>query len=552
MKKWRVNFIFIILILFGAAILGRLIFIQIIQYDLYKALAQGQQKTFESTKGDRGKIFFRGGEILATNTKRKYVFVSPSEIKEKEKIAEELSQILNIDKDELLKKIEKDNLFEEIKIDLSEKEYNDLKDIELNGVYVSESIAREYPQKSLGGHIVGFLGGEDEGQYGIEGYYDDYLRGKESFKEIERGFGKYFFGNDEESNEGKDIFLTIDYNIQFMAEKLLKKAKQDLDIESGQIIVIDPNSGSIMALADYPGFNPNEYSEVEDLEVFQNSAIQKLFEPGSVFKPMTMASALDQGKITPETTYYDKGTVKAGGSSIFNYDERSYGQQTMTGVLEKSINTGVVFAERQLGNELFLKYLNNFGFFQKTGIDLQGEIFSENEEFKKGYEINFITASFGQGIEITPIQLVRAFSSIANGGKLIDPHVNKNFIQDDIASDNIVISKKTSSDLTAMLVSVVENGFAKKAGIPGYYIAGKTGTAQVALSALGISKKGYSNKTWQSFIGFAPAFNAKFLILVKLDNPKANTAEYSALPIFRELAKYTIDYLEIPPDYEVE
>ena len=225
----------------------------------------------------------------------------------------------------------------------------------------------------------------------------------------------------------------------------------------------------------------------------------------------------------------------------------------MNQVLEKSINTGAVFAGEQLGHQDFLDYVKKFGFFEKTGVDLQGEVFSENLEFKKGYEINFANASFGQGIEMTPIQLVRAFAAIANGGKLVAPHIierTEPSIPFSFKEGRQVISQSTSAELTAMLTSVVENGFAKKAGIEGYYVAGKTGTAQVSWPALGIPRKGYSEKTIQTFIGFAPAFNPKFLIMVKLDDPGTKTAEYSAIPIFQELAQYIINYWEIPPDYQ--
>jgi len=434
-------------------------------------------------------------------------------------------------------------LFEKIKADLTEEKEKLIQELNLSGVYIKEALFRNYPQKYMASQIVGFLGGEEKGQYGIEGYYDDLLQGKELIRKSDTIQGSY---------NGSDVFLTLDYNIQFMSEKLLKKAKQDLDIEGGEIIVLDPRTGRIIALANFPNFNPNNYSEIEDFEIFQNGAIQKLYEPGSSFKPITMAAAIDQGKVTPQTAYIDKGKIKIGEYTIENYNGRVFGEKTMTEVLENSINTGAVFAENQLGHDLFLKYIESFGFFEPTDIDLQGEVFSENKIFKRGYEINFATASFGQGIGITPIQLARAFTAIANEGRLVKPYIVEKIVTNgeekktlpEISSEQ-VISSKTASQLTAMLISVVENGFAKSAKVPGYYLAGKTGTAQVP-------EKGVysSNKTWQSFIGFGPAFNPKFLILIKLDNPKAKTAEYSAVPIFKELAKYIIDYYKIPPDYE--
>jgi len=548
MKNWRFNLIFIFIILFGAAIIGRLVYVQIIKHDLYLAWAQGQQEIFQPVKGERGKIFFKDGEILATNLKTKYLFISPYEIEEKKEIARALSQTLGLEQKEILVKLERDSLFEKIKADLTEEKESLIQELNLPGVYVKEALLRNYPQKEIASQVVGFFGGEKKGQYGIEGYYDDLLQGKELIRKSETIQGLY---------NGSDIFLTLDYNIQFMAEKLLKKTKENLDIEGGQIIVLNPKTGAVIALANFPNFNPNNYSEIEDFGIFQNGAIQKLYEPGSSFKPITMAAALDQGKVTPQTVYNDKGKIKIGEYVIENYNGRVFGEKTMTEVLENSINTGAVFVESKLSHELFLKYIDSFGFFEPTEIDLQGEVFSENKIFKKGYEINFATASFGQGIEITPIQLIRAFSAITNEGKLVKPYIVEKIVTNgeerktlpEISSEQI-ISSKTASQLTAMLVSVIENGFAKAAKIPGYYLAGKTGTAQIPWSTLGISKKGYSEKTWQSFIGFGPAFNPKFLILVKLDNPKARTAEYSALPVFKELAKYIIGYYKIPPDYE--
>jgi len=554
MKRWRVNLIFISIVLLGAAIIGRLIYIQVVKHDFYKALAQGQQKIFKPLIGKRGEIFFSGGEILATNLTEKYLFVSPQKIKEKEKTAETLSQVLELEKEVILEKLEKDSLFEQIKVDLTEEKEDALEEINLAGVYLGQTSVRKYPQGSMASQVVGFLGGQGKGQYGIEGYYDDILQGKEKFQE-DASLGHFLFG---ESIKGSDIFLTLDYNIQFIAEKLLEKAKEDWNIEGGQIIVLEPNSGKILALANFPNFDPNHYSEVDDFQIFQNSVIQKLFEPGSVFKPITMAAALDQGKITPQTSYTDSGKVEIGEDIIFNYANHVFGGQTMTEVLEKSINTGAVFAEKQLGHKLFLEYINRFGFFEPTGIDLQEEVFSRNKEFRKGYEINFATASFGQGIEMTPIQLARAFCVIANGGKLVKPYmVEKIFENGKVietqpqVSPGRIISQKTASQLTAMLISVVEKGpYTKRARIPGYYVAGKTGTSQTPWSALGLDKKGYSNKTWQSFVGFTPALNPKFLILVKLDNPETLVAVYSATPVFQELAKYIIDYWQIPPDHE--
>jgi len=538
MKNWRINLIFFLFLVFGAAIISRLIFLQILKGDFYKALSQGLHSSFQKTQIERGEIFLKGGEPLAINIDLPFVFASPRGIEKSEETAEALSQILNLDKNSVLEKLKKDNFYSLLKRKLTQKEVDDLKKSKFEGVYLEEEKVRYYPQETLASQAIGFLGAEGIGQYGLEEFFNDILEN----------------AKDAEAKKGQDLILTIDYNIQFKAEKLLQEAKENLEIESGQIIVIEPISGKILTLAHFPNFNPNQYEKYakeENLEIFKNSVTQKLFEPGSVFKPMTMAGALNEGKITPETTYHDPGEIKIGGYKIDNYAKRTYpGELTMTNVLEKSINTGAVFAETQLGEALFLNYIKKFGFFEKTGIDLP-EVYSENEEFKKGYEINFATASFGQGIEMTPIQLARAYCAIANGGKLIKPYLVEKILENGTLLNEIepeisssIISSKTARQLTAMLVSVVENGFAKSAKIPGYYIAGKTGTAQVAEGGV------YSpDKSIQTFVGFAPAFDPKFLILIKLDNPETKTAEYSAVPIFHALSEYIIHYWQIPPDY---
>jgi cell division protein FtsI/penicillin-binding protein 2 len=562
----RISIVLFLIIIFGATIVGRLIDIQILKHDYYKAFAKGQQKLFQSVEPNRGDIFAqdKNGDlyILATNKDSRFVFISPSRVENEEKVTAELSVALNLEKELILEKIsQRESLFVAIKSKLTKEEIERIEELNLTGVYLDTEIYRYYPEENLASHVLGFVGGKSSGQYGLEGFYEPGLRGEEGLTVGERSSkGRLIFLDSQKSisaEEGVDLVLGIDYYIQLEAEKLLRIAQEDLDIEDGQIVVINPSSGKIITAASLLSFNPNQYFDY-NLEIFMDPLSQKIFEPGSVFKPITMAAAIEEGELTPQTTYIDEGFVKIGPDTIYNYAERVYGQQTMTEVLEKSINTGAVFAEQRISHSVFLDYIEEFGVFEKTGIDLQGEVFSTNEELKKGYEINFATAAFGQGIEMTPIQLIRAFSVFANGGKLVKPYLVEKIIKSDGAivdtqpevQNSQVISRSTASKLTAMLVSVVEHGFGKKAKVPGYYIPGKTGTSQVSWSALGISKAGYSDKTVQTFIGFAPAFNPRFLILVKLDNPKTRTAEYSAVPVFHNLAKYIIDYYQIPPDYE--
>jgi cell division protein FtsI (penicillin-binding protein 3)/stage V sporulation protein D (sporulation-specific penicillin-binding protein) len=452
----------------------------------------------------------------------------------------------------------KESFFVLLKDELTEREIKEIRKLKSAGIYLRKKDIRIYPQKEFASHIIGFLGGEGIGQYGLEGYYDRKLRGKTGFIIKEKNPWNFNLGIiHNKTYPGATLILTVDYNVQQEAERLLKKAKEELKIEEGQIIVADPNTGKILALAHYPFFDPNQYSKVEDIRIFQNGALQKIFEPGSVFKPIVIASALEENEITPETFYNDQGFVKIGGYTIYNYNQRKFGRQTMKQVLEKSINTGAVFVQRKIGKK-YLDYLEKFGFFEPTGIDLQGEIYSKNKHLKIGREINLATASFGQGVEITAFQLLRAFSAIANGGKLIKPYIVERIIEPEdkeiiiepqIQRENL-LSSQILNQIISMLINVVEKGSAKKTKISGYYIAGKTGTAQVPFTALGLKKSGYSKEhTIQSFIGFFPAWHPQFIILVKLHNPTTKTAEYSAVPIFRELAKYIINYWPVLPDY---
>ena len=526
MKNWRIKITLILMFLFAAALTGRLVFLQIVKHDFYLAMARGQQQVFIMFQPERGKIFFQNQQAaMVSNIFYDYLYVSPAEIpyEKKEETSQILSEITELGRDFIFERLQRNSLYEPLKYGLEYEEIEKIKEASIRGVHIGQGRQRFYPHDHFASHILGFVNRDGFGQYGVEEYWDDVLRGEEDSK----------------------IVLTVDYNIQYQAETLLEKASEQLKIEGGTIIVIDPTSGSILALAQWPSFNPNQYIK-EPMEVFRLDATQKIFEPGSAFKPITMAAAIDQGKITPHTTYEDPGVRNYGRWSINNYEGRRYpGDITMIEVLEKSINTGAVFALDELGNEAFADYMERFGVFEKTGVDLKGEILPENREFRQGREINFATASYGQGIEMTPIQLIRAFSAIANEGKMVKPFLLEGT---ETEVSDPVLSKKTADEVTMMLVRVVESGWAQAAKIPGYYIAGKTGTSQISYAALGIDRRGYSDKTWQSFIGFAPALNPQFLILVKLDNPRARTAEYSALPVFRELAKYIIDYLQIPPD----
>ncbi len=563
LNRWRLPLFFVILCIVAATIIGRLFYVQIINRKFYQAQALGQQNRFKEIQGVRGQVYFGNSKdnhgnqnspdakTLAINKDKWLVAAVPQNIKNKTNFSTLLSENIGVSEDAILSKLEKSDSYVIIKKDLSDAQVSALKNLSLEGLLLENTPGRYYPQQTMASQLIGFLGGDNTGQYGIEGYYNDILQGKQGISEEKRGLN-IINSRDRADLNGSDLYLTIDYNIQFQVEQLLAQERKKDDIDSGQIIVMKPDTGRILALANFPAFNVNDYSKEADLSIFQNSAIQKLFEPGSVFKAFSMAMALQEGKITPDSTFTDTGVVKIGPDTVYNFNHEKYGQQTMSGILEKSINTGAVYLSQLLSHQTFIDYLQKFGFNDKTGIDVQGEVSSQNALLKNGSPFGFATASFGQGIGMTPIQLIRAFGVFANNGKMVKPYVVEKITQggeSEVVRPQVsdqIISLQTASQVNQMLISVVEKGYGDGARIPGYYLAGKTGTAQVPIPG----QKGYDqNKTIQSFVGYGPALNPQFIILVKLDNPKVPKSALSAVPIFKKLAQYIIDYWQIPPDY---
>ncbi len=544
MRFPRLVIIFVFLFATAIFFIGRLFFLQVIHGDYYQALARGQCSFLQETSSKRGQIFFKQGELLATNKTQDILYLPSQKIFADAVLLQSLKDILGND----LRGLKKER---STTIVLEPEEVTKIENLNSSFLIPQKRTVRYYPQGQMASHLVGFLNAMQKGQYGIEEEYQEELQGERGVVSWEGSPYGYLVSKLQDNatlEMGNNVFLTLDYGIQFTAEQLLKEAKEDLRISSGTIIVADPKTGGILAMANYPNFNPNNYSQ-EELESFQNSAIQKLFEPGSVFKAFTMAAGLNEGKITPQTTFEDKGYVSLGGSLIHNYDRRVWGERTMTEVLERSINTGAVFVEQELGRDLFLKYLKRFGFTQLTNIDLVGEMYSKNKNLIDGCERDLAAASFGQGVAVTPIQLISAFGAITNNGKLMRPFVVESVQGEEATSPKLskqAITPNSASQLTTMLTRVVEEGFGKKAKVPGYLLAGKTGTAQV------INEKGIydPDKTVQSFIGFGPVLDPQFSILIKLDSPQAKSSSESAAPIFKKMAQYVINHYQIPPTVE--
>lgn len=421
---------------------------------------------------------------------------------------------------------------------------------------------RYYPEKEIGAHLLGFVSHvdeEDRGRYGLEEFFNDELFGAYgSLKSEKAGKSNVVIVNDREyvkPENGADLILTIDRNVQFVACEKLKAAVKKHGADGGSVIIVQPKTGAIIAMCSVPDFDPNNYKGVKDIGVYNNPATFYQYEPGSVFKVVTMAIAIDQGKVNPATTYQDEGQIMINGwpKPIRNSDfdtKGPHGVVDMNAVLENSLNTGAIFAMRQVGPKIFAEYVKNFGFGERSGIELGSESPGNiNNLLKpKVKEIDAATASFGQGIAVTPLQMIMPYQAIANKGVLMKPYVVKTIVRngerEEIVPKQIrrVLSAKTADTISAMLVNIVERGHSSKAYIPGYYIGGKTGTAQIATAG------GYlSNQYIHTFIGLAPIEEPAFVMLTKIDSPKdVIYAEGSAVPLWKEIADFMLKYYQIP------
>src|SRR3989338_9055080 len=565
----RIKIFRIALIVLGGVIILRLFMIQVVDARFYDALAEGQYTLYQELFPERGEILvqdFKDGTTYAaaTNVDMGFVYADPRNIADPKTTAEVLGGLLGFSEEETLALLEKlskqDDPYEPIKRRVSEELLQQIEALGLSGIDFVREAVRTYPESGLGGQLFGFVGanedGSTSGKYGIEGNFDEELAGSAGFLLSERDVaGRFIAAGDrsfEPAVDGADVVLTIDRTIQYTACEKLKQAVVKYEADGGSVIILDPKTGAVLALCGDPDFDPNAYNEVDDISIFQNPVVFNAYEPGSIFKPVTMAAALDAGAVTPATTFEDTGSVVVDEYTITNADEKVYGTQTMTQVLENSVNTGVIFAMEQMGKEKFAEYVEKFGFGTYTGIELGGESTGNVSSLKESAESYAATATFGHGITVTPIQMAAAFAAMANNGKLMQPYLVSEVRTADGTSEittphevRQVISEHSSRLISAMLISVVENGHGKRAAVPGYYIAGKTGTAEVPREdGLGYQR----DVTIGSFAGFGPVGDAKFAMVVRLDHPRAvRFAESSAAPLFGELAEFLLRYFEVPP-----
>ncbi len=505
----------------------------------------------------RGKIFDRNGEPLVINQPVYLVYLEPKKIIDKDKVIEKLDQILEVGEVTLSAKVNSAKDWVVVKRDVAKEIKEKIDRINLEGVGFEKQFKRFYPEASLAAHLLGFVGkdywGEDLGYFGIEGFYNRDLAGLPGVFKSERDLlGKpIIIGTQEwiEPENGRDIYLTIDKSVQTVVKKKLLAGLESYQAKEGCVIVANPQTMEILSLVCLPDFDPDNYYRFND-NYFKNSAISTLYEPGSIFKPLVMAAAIEEKKIKPTDFYDEKGPIKIGKYSIKTWNDKYEGKISMTRILEKSSNVGMVYVGSRLGEKKLYSYLEKFGFGQLTGINLQGEIAGYLKPFNQWHAIDFATVTFGQGIAVTPIQMIRAFSAIVNGGNLLQPQVVKKIDmngsdrQINPKLERRVISQSTSKIIKKMLLSTVKHGEMNWSVPKGYEIGGKTGTAQIPIAG-----RYDPSKTVASFIGFAPYEEPKFIILVILREPKTSPwGSETAAPLFFEIAKELLVYYNIAPE----
>jgi len=564
----RLDFLNLFILVISAVIIGRLFFLMIIKHDDYAKIAESQQLVKKANMPTRGNIYIHDQKFtedvlapVAINKKYYLVYAVPNKISNVSSTAKLLAPILEEDENILYQRLAKENdIYEPLKRRLEESVKMEIEALNLPGIAFEKETFRYYPEGENLGQVLGFVGYQGDnlkGQYGIEGYWEQELAGDTSERFFERDakgvLRSVSTANGGDKNSGSDLVLTIDRTVQFTVCAALKNSVAKTGADGGSVIIIEPKTGAIIAMCNYPDFDSNNYQTVADYQVYKNAVIDYPYEPGSVIKVITMSGAIDAGTINSNTVYNDTGAVKIDSYTIQNSDKKAHGAQTMTNVLEKSLNTGAIFAMRSIGAQVFIGYLERFGFGSLFDLPLNTERAGDiPADLKKGKEINLATASFGQGFTATPLQLAAAFSAIANKGRLMKPYIVEEVIRPDGTKEEFapqflrqVISEKTASIISAMMVSVLKLGHGSLGNVPGYYIGGKTGTAEVPIDG-----KYSPDSTIHTFAGFGPISNPRFVMITKLVHPRSAVyAESTAAPLFGEIAKFLLNYMRVPPDY---
>ncbi len=570
MTPWRLKLLLAVFFIFSLVIVLRLFYWQILCRDSLLIQAESLHTSVNQIEAPRGKIFAADGLPLATSQETYLVYASLPDLQEEAwGIASKLTEILFSEsgqeeklefEEETKEKLSRQDLSWVAlarKVDRQVKER--IENLTIEGIGFEPVEKRVYPEGSMSAHLLGFVGqdssGRDKGYFGLEGYYNRELSGRAGTLKLEKDvLGRpILIGEriEDPSIAGRDLVLYLDRGVQYLVEEKLKKGLERYGAKSGSVVILDPQTGGVLAMASLPDFTPKDYAKT-DSRLFPNPVINESFEPGSIFKIIVMSAALNERVVKPE----DKcprcdGPRKIDKYEIETWDGHYYPNSTMTEIIQHSDNVGMVYVSEELGIERLNDYLVNFGFGSETGIDLEGEAAPALRPKDKWGLVDLAVAGFGQGIAITPIQMVRAAAAIANGGYLVKPQVvakiksEENEIEIRPKVIRQVIEAATAKTMTEMMVNAVEKGEAQWAKPQGYRVAGKTGTAQIPLA-------GHydEEKTIVSFVGFAPADKPRFVMLVTLREPSSSPwGAETAAPLWFEIAKELFIYYGIMPNH---
>ena len=546
-----ITFVFIVII-------ARVFYIQVIDYKKLNKYAGNLWSRNLPIKADRGLIYDRNGVILADNVTTTSLVLIPNQIKDKEGTTQKLAEILGVSYEDMYKHVSKKTSIERVHPEgrqLSYETADKIKDLKLDGVYLVKESKRSYPYDTYLAHTLGFVGVDNQGLSGIELTYDKYLTGEDgAIKYYSDAKGNRLKLNEvyEQPQDGMNITLTINNEIQSSLERELDNAVTKYDPDRAIGIVMNPNNGEILAMSARPNFSPSNYQDYSLEEINRNLPIWATYEPGSTFKIITLAAALEEGKVDlDKDTYNDSGSIKVENATLHCWKHGGHGHETFLQVVENSCNPGFVVLGQRLGKNKLFEYIDKFGFGKKTGIDLNGEGTGIIFDLNKVGPVELATTAFGQGVSVTPIQQITAVSAAINGGKLYKPYIVKSINEPEtntVIQENKktlvrqVISEKTSAEVRRALESVVANGSGRTAYIDGYRVGGKTGTAQKVENGHYLD-----NNYILSFIGFLPADDPQVVVYVAVDNPKG-TVQYGGTtvgPIAKAVLKDSIKALNI-------
>ncbi len=572
MKK-KLLFVLFSIQLFVLVLIGRVIYIQTVKADELQKMAYEQQTRDRLISPDRGSILDRNGTGIAVTETVNAISVIPAQIKDKDYVSKYLSEVLEMEYDEVFEKVNQKVALVRIKTKVDSEIAMEIRKKDIEGIVVDEDVKRIYPYSNIASQVIGFVGKDNQGIIGLEAKYDEYLKGEE---------GKILTLTDSKGLEvdstqerippidGYNLVTSIDIIIQQYAEQTIKKAVESKKAQRGIIIVLNPQNGEVYAMANYPNFDLNNPFVINDPELlsiwdtlsekeqndalnkmWRNTAINDTYEPGSTFKTVTSAASLEEGVVTPESTFFCNGYHIAGDRMIkcWRYP-RTHGAQTFVQGVQNSCNPVFMELGERLGAEKFYEYMDKFGFNEKTGIDLSGEAVGIMHKLENVGPVELATMSFGQSFQITPLQLLRAVSSMVNGGYLITPHIGckitdneGNVIKElEYGENEKILSDKTSEQMKVILESVVSEGTGNKAYIPGYRIGGKTATSEK------LPRR--SGKYIASFLTFAPAENPQVMAIVLIDEPQGTYYGGTvAGPVMQELLLNILPYMGIEPVY---